>query len=144
MSELEFPIPETPGLMRQEHDDAALTLRTFHVGERGVSIRHQLSRGNIDHSAWISQGGFRGSLSFERNCIEYSSIGNRGCARTLCCTISLRMTDLDVIEVATIGVFPANCDTLCVRCMSTWFREIVGFHTVPSEQVTRRPLNSYR
>ena len=36
---------------------------------------------------------------------------------------SLRMTDLDVIEVATIGVFPTNCDILCVRCMSTWFQD---------------------
>ena len=26
---------------------------------------------------------------------------------------SLRMTDLDVIEVVTIGVFPTNCDILC-------------------------------
>ena len=50
---------------------------------------------------------------------------------------SLHMTDLDVIEVATIGVFPTNCDTLCVRCMSTWFQEIAGFLTIPSEQVMR-------
>ena len=50
---------------------------------------------------------------------------------------SLHMTDLDVIEVATIGVFPTNCDILCVHCMSTWFQEIVGFHTIPSEQEMR-------
>ena len=41
---------------------------------------------------------------------------------------SLRVTDLDVIEVATIGV-STICDILCVRCMSTWFQGIVGFHT---------------
>ena len=87
MSELKFPMPETPGLMRQQHDDAALIFRSFYVGEGGVSIRHQLSRGHIDHSTWISQSGFRGSLSFERNCIECSSIGNCGCTGTLCCTI---------------------------------------------------------
>ena len=87
MSELKLPMPETPGLMRQKHDDAALTFRSFHVGEGGVSMRHQLSRGNIDHFTWISQSGFRGSLSFERNCIECPSIGNCGCAGTLCCTI---------------------------------------------------------
>ena len=34
-------MPETPGLMCQKHDDAAWTFRTFHVGEGGVSIRHQ-------------------------------------------------------------------------------------------------------
>ena len=83
----DVPMPETPGLMRQKHDDAALTFRTFHVGEVGVSTRHQLSRGNIDHSTWISQSGFRGSLSLEGNCIECSNIRNCGCAGTLCCTI---------------------------------------------------------
>ena len=50
---------------------------------------------------------------------------------------SLRVTDLDVIEVATIGVSPTNCDILCVRCMSTWFQVIVGFHTITSEQEMR-------
>ena len=50
---------------------------------------------------------------------------------------SLRMTDLDVIEVATIGVFPTNCGILCVSCMSTWSQAIVGFHTIPSEQEVR-------
>ena len=50
---------------------------------------------------------------------------------------SLRMTDLDVIEVATIGVSLTNCDILCVRCMSTWFQAVVGLHTIPSEQEMR-------
>ena len=53
---------------------------------------------------------------------------------------SLRTTDLDVVEVATIGVFLTNCDILCVRCMSTWFQEIAGFRTIPSEQVMRPQL----
>ena len=50
---------------------------------------------------------------------------------------SLRTTDLDVIEVATIGVSPTNCDIICVRCVSTWFRVIAGFHTISSEQGMR-------
>ena len=50
---------------------------------------------------------------------------------------SLRMTDLDVIEVATIGVFPTNCDILRVSSMSTSFRQIAEVHTIPSEQGMR-------
>ena len=51
---------------------------------------------------------------------------------------SVRMTDLGVIEFATIGIFPTNCDILSVRCMSTWSQEIVGF--LKSSGVTRTCL----
>ena len=47
------------------------------------------------------------------------------------------MTDLDVIDVATIWVFPTKCDVLCVRGMSTWFQQIAEVHTIPSEQRIR-------
>ena len=65
VSKLKFSMPETPGFMRQKYDNTALTLRTFHVGKRGISICHQLSRGHIDHSSWIPQGSYRGSLRLE-------------------------------------------------------------------------------
>ena len=80
-------MPETPGFMRQKCDDTALTLRTVHVGKTGISICRQLGRGHIDHSSWLSQDGFRGSLGLERNCIERSSICNRGSTGALCGTI---------------------------------------------------------
>ena len=50
---------------------------------------------------------------------------------------SLHTTDLDGIEVATIEVFPTNCDIFCVRCMSTLFQVIDGLHTIPLEQEMR-------
>ena len=50
---------------------------------------------------------------------------------------ALRMTDLDVVEVTTIEVPTTNCDILNVRCMSTRFQAVVGFHTIPSEQEMR-------
>ena len=48
---------------------------------------------------------------------------------------SLRMTDLDVIEVATIGVFPTNFDiTLC----SLYVNMVSGDRWVPHNSIGAR------
>ena len=83
-------MPDTPGFMRQKYDDTALTLRTVHVGKRGISICHQVGRGHIDHSSWIHQGGFRGSLSLDSNCRvqRWRTLRKQGAAKTASMNIS--------------------------------------------------------
>ena len=139
-----FPMPETPGLMLQKHDDTALALRTFHNGKRGISIRHQLSRGNIDYSSWISQDGFRGSLGLERNYIERWTICDRGCTETLCGTIHFVWQIWTWLKLQPKEFSPVNCDILCVRCMSTWFRQVAEVHTMPPEQEMRPQILDWR
>ena len=48
---------------------------------------------------------------------------------------SLRMTDLDVIEVATIGVSPTNFDILCVRL---YVNMVSGDRWVPHNSIGAR------
>ena len=67
--------------------DTAMTLQTSMLAKEASPYVTNGGRRHIDHSSWTPQGGFRGSLGFERNRIEGACICNRESTGALTGTI---------------------------------------------------------